>query len=229
MSCWRIDVNPDMPDANEHHSDGETNEQPLLPVAPLVESEHGESDAVRSVIAETRDNDAEVVVAPNQLLSQLDDQYLRGLETIPVSPEAPWDEAGERVLRDWMAEAKVTAAKQNAKARKLKYYHYIVSFLAISWAVLMTFASFFACSDLLGAKLTLSGLGAVQLGINLSVAFLNLGQRYQRHYEYEGKFFKFALDLEELLATDIDFRPPKDMTIRGLKEIKKSLLEAPDV
>lgn len=199
------------------------------------EHQHGETESIQSndirqIIAPTTDNQGEIVVASQQYLDQLDPVFLNGLETISATPEAPWDEIGERLLRDWMDEAKKSSLAHQATGYKLKSRYLYTQYLVIVATVLVfVAANMFPCTDQQEYKYIQIGFAAFNLFISSFAAFRNYGETYQSHFEYEGHYIRYATDIEEILVTDRDFRVPKDKTIAELKERKKQLANAPEL
>lgn len=189
-----------------------------------------ETDDVRNVIRDLQHNQTEIVPAPRQLLEQLPQQYIDGLETIPVNPEAPWDEAGEEILRCWMAEAEAASKAHQATGYKLKRRYKALQFAVISSAVaLFLINSLVPCNADLVGHIVHVVFSAINLLVAQITGFLNYGSKYQEHFEYEGHYSRYAIDIMEILATDTDFRAPKDKTIAELRERKKQLVSAPEL
>lgn len=214
----------------EHGSNQPDAEQPSEPELERFFEQKDDND-VRQVVRDLPHNQTEIVPAPREFLEQLGQQYIDNLETVPVNPEAPWDGAGEQVLHRWMAEAKTSSADHQKAGYKLKKRYKILQFaLIISATIVFVESALIPCNT---DQFALVAIRVVFTAINLLIAqlnqALNYGSKYQQHFEYEGKFAQYALDIEEILATDIDFRAPKDKTITSLLERKKQLVNAPEL
>ena len=183
------------------------------------------SDSVREAIAGTDFNQADILPAPEEYLQRLDPAIVRALETISVNPEAPWDEAGEKLLRDWMDDAAKCAKGHSRTGYKLKARYKLIAMSNImATALVFLTSSLFPCTDEPIFKyitVCISFISVIVANIN---TFFDYGPKYQKHFEYEGRFYKFVVDIEELLVTDVDFRPPKDKSMAELKERKGNLL-----
>lgn len=204
---------------------------------PLIEIEaesnaaasSASQDHVREIVRGEQDNESEIVVAPDELIRQLDQRVLDGLDTIPVTPEAPWDDAGERLVRVWMDAAQTASSEHRATGYKLKFRHKLLSIANIFATVLVfIFTSLFPCTDEPAYRGLNVTAAALALFVASVISHFNYGSKYQQHFEYEGHYAKYAIDCEELLATEPDFRAPKDKTLAELRERKKQLLNAPE-
>ena len=180
---------------------------------------------INGLLSQSPHNEVNLVPAPQQYLNQLDPEFLHNLETIPVIPEAPWDTNGEELLHRWMADAKDLAKGHRHTGYILKKRHHQLSIsVIIATALVFLVSSLFPCTTEPTYKyiqVFVSFLSLVIANIN---AFFNYGARYQLHFEYEGKYRKYAIDIEEILATQTEFRPPKDKTIVEFKERKGQLV-----
>ena len=64
---------------------------------------------------------------------------------------------------------------------------------------------------------------------NLS-SFYDYGPKYQSHFQYEGYYMRYYINIEEILATEVDFRPPKDKTTVEYRERMANLItSAPEL
>lgn len=146
-------------------------------------------------------------------------------ETVQVSEEAPWDKQGEDLLRSWLETAKQQASVHRKQGFKLKYLYKFFGILTI----------ISAGAVFLFSNIKLSSMVATDDAAHVFVAFVNLivvnlnnfleyGPKYQRQFEFEGKYSKLAVDLEEILAIDSEFRSPKDRTLAENKEKFGNLL-----
>lgn len=188
------------------------------------------SDEVRRTVASAHHNQAEVLVAPNEYIEQLDQRFIDSLETVSVTPEAPWDDQGESLLRDWMAAAQASASAHQRTGYKLKFRHKALQFSSIMSAVVVFIVStLFPCTKEDPYRYIQVTASGVAVGITQVQTFLNYGTRYREHFEYEGHYIRFATDIEELLVTDRDFRAPKDKSITEFRERKKQLVNAPEL
>ena len=170
-------------------------------------------------------NELDLVPAPQSFLDRLSSEYINNLETIPVIPEAPWDTNGEELLHRWMVEAKDMAKGHKKTGYILKFRHQRLSIAVIlSAALVFLVSSLFPCTTIKVYKYIQVGFSFLGLVIANTNAFFNYGARYQLHFEYEGKYRKYAIDIEEILATQVEFRPPKDKTIVEFKERKGQLV-----
>jgi len=150
-------------------------------------------------------------------LSSLQDSDLSvdSLETIQVSKEAPWDKQGEDLLRVWLATAKRESDLHRKKGYTLKSLYKFFGIVSI-----LTAAIVFLVANLDSTENTLRFI--IVSFINLIVvnltSFLDYGPKYQRQFEFEGKYTKISIDIEEILALDQDYRAPKDRTLAEYKE-----------
>lgn len=209
MVCTKLDDT--MPTINSVHNDAASNTS--------------STDSVRETIAGTEYNQADILPAPEDYLRQLDPAILRALETISVNPEAPWDEAGEKLLRDWMDDA-TKCAKGHAKTGyKLKRrYKGLAMCNILATGLVFLVSSLFPCTSESAYKYITVVISFISLLVANTHTFFDYGPKYQRHFEYEGRYYKFVVDMEEILVTDADFRPPKDKSIAELKERKGNLV-----
>ena len=180
---------------------------------------------IGSLLARSPHNAVDLVPASQQYIDQLDPEFVNRLETIPVIPEAPWDEQGEKLLCRWMVEAKdfATGHKRTGYILKRRHQRLSISVILSASLVFLT-SSLFPCTLNQTYKYIHIFISFISLAIANINGFFNYGANYQRHFEYEGKYRKFAIDIEEILATRADFRPPKDKTLVEFKERKGQLV-----
>jgi len=153
------------------------------------------------------------------------------LETIQVSEEAPWDKPGEDLIQSWLEIAQQQAIVHRKHGFRLKHLYRLYGILAIVSAAVVFF---FANIKVSPVKTTDDIVHVFVAFINLIVANLNnffdYGPKYQRQFEFEGKYSKLAVDLTEILAIDSEFRSPKDRTLAENKEkIGNLMINAPEV
>lgn len=153
------------------------------------------------------------------------------LETVRVSQEEPWDKQGENLLRDWLATAKQQAIIHRKHGFKLKGLYKFYGVLSIISAGFV-----FLCSNVI-----LSGDEYVDTTVKVFIAFVNLvivnlvnfldyGPKYKTQFEFEGKYAKVGVDIDQILAIDREFRSPKDRTLAEYKEKMGNLfVNAPEV
>ena len=150
---------------------------------------------------------------------QFDQTAIDSLETIQVNQEAPWDKKGEDLLRDWLVAAKQQATSHRKTGFRLKKLYKFIGITSILSAAIVFFVSNVQIST---DEHRYTVIKVTVAFINLIIAnlasFLNYGPKYQRHFEFEGKFTKISIDIEEILAIDPDFRSPKDRTLAEYKE-----------
>jgi hypothetical protein len=156
---------------------------------------------------------------------------LHNLETVPVTAEAPWDQTGEALLRVWLDEAKDESKGHKTTAYKLKrYYRRLSIAVIISTGLVFLVTSLFPCTNEDAFKFIQVIVSFISLILANIASFYNFGPKYQEHFQYEGLYMRYAIDVEEVLATDIDFRPPKDKTIVEFRERKGNLVtSAPEL
>ena len=147
------------------------------------------------------------------------------------SNEAPWDEQGTTILKTWIQEAKKESVLHRNRGFYLKKsYRFLgISSIVVAALVFLTDQIQFS-DDQLADKAYHSIFAFINLVfVNIS-SFLNLGPKYQEHFEFEGRYIKVGIEMEEILATDIQFRAPKDRTLAEYKEIVGNLFtSAPEV
>ena len=189
------------------------------------------SSSVRNIIRNTNYNESEIVRAPDDYLDLLERGFTDKLETIHCTSEAPWDGAGENLLRRWMDEAKDNSILHKKTAYKLKHFNRITSICVIfSTALVFLVTSLFPCTNDETYKIIQVIISFISLIIANIASFFDFGPKYQAHFQYEGLWMRFAIDIEELLVTDVDFRPPKDRTIVEYREKMGNLVTtAPEV
>ena len=194
-------------------------------------SSYSSSCDVPQLISNARYNEAEITPASQQYIDSLDREFVNGLETIPVTTEAPWDKAGEILLRDWMDEAKDTAIDHRRTGYKLKKrYHFLSIAVIVTAAFVFLVSSLFPCTTEESYRYIQVCFSFVSLIVANTSTFFNYGARYQKHFDYEGKYCRFAIDIQEILITQTEFRPPKDRTMVEYKERKGNLVtSAPEL
>lgn len=153
------------------------------------------------------------------------------LETIQVSEEAPWDKPGENLIHSWLETAKQQASIHRKRGFRLKQLYKFFGILSIVSAAIVFFF----------ANISVSPVGKTDTLVHIFVAFVNLlvanlnnfleyGPKYQKQFEFEGKYSKLSVDLEEILAINADFRAPKDRTLAEYKEkIGNLFVNAPEI
>ena len=172
-----------------------------------------------------------VTAAPQNILDGLEQEQYNSLETVHVSQEAPWDEQGDELLRRWMADAEKQSILHRKRGFYLKKLYRVFNILSIVAASVV----FFMGRVTFSTDETIDQLGhSVFTFINLILAnlnsFLDFGPLYQKHFEFEGKYTKVCIELEEIIATDQEYRVPKDRTLAEYKEIVGNLYtSAPEV
>ena len=193
--------------------------------------DHSSVSSVRQIVSSADHNQAEIICPTQRYLDSLNPEYINGLETIPVTPEAPWDSRGEVLLRHWMDAAKDHSEKHSAIAYKLKSLYRKLSVLVIlSTGLVFLTSSLFPCTDEVMYQYIHVFISFVSLVLANLSSFYDYGPKYQSHFQYEGYYMKYYIDIEEILATDIDFRPPKDKTIVEFKERMGNLVtSAPEL
>lgn len=152
------------------------------------------------------------------------------IETIQVTQEAPWDTAGEDLLRIWLVASKRSASSHRKTGYHLKKLYRFFGILSIvSAAIVFFFSNIIASKDIETDKIVHVFVAFINLIIANLTNFLNYGPKYQLQFEFEGKFTKLAVDIEEILAIDADFRSPKDRTLAEYKEkIGNLFVNAPE-
>lgn len=180
-------------------------------------------NSVGEIIGGTHFNQIDIVEAPESILQQLDQQFLDHLETVQVTAEAPWDTKGEKLLHLWMGDAQESAAAHNKTGYKLKTKYRQLSIAVILCAGLVfLFSSLFPCDDAYkGVQVCVSFISLIVA--NLS-AFFDYGPKYQSHFQYDGLYSRYAIDIQELIATQIEYRPPKDKTMVEFRERRGNLV-----
>lgn len=187
----------------------------------------GSSVSINDVIRNTLYNESEIAKAPEEYLNHFSQQYINNLETVQVTAEAPWDENGEKLLRRWMAQAKDCSKAHRSTAYKLKHLYRLLSITVIITAscVFLT-SSLFPCTVEPVYKVITVFISFINLTIANISNFFDFGPKYQLHFQYEGLWIRYALDIEELLVTDHDYRPPKDKSIVEYRERMGNLISS---
>ena len=197
-----------------------------------IESNHsGSSTAtVRELVSESATNETEILRAPKQYIDQFDREFLHQLETIPVTTEAPWDLKGDVLLRLWLDEAKNSSKGHKNTGYKLKKIYRILSISVIlATGLVFLVTTLFPCDDTshkyISALISFSSL----ILANIS-AFFDYGPKYQSHFQYEGLYQRYVIDINEILSTDVEYRPPKDKTLVEFRERMGNLVtSAPEL
>lgn len=141
------------------------------------------------------------------------------IETLQVSREAPWDKAGEDLLRSWLDAAKQQASAHNKTGYRLKRLYKIFGICSIvSASIVFLFSNITVTENEEGDAIFHVIVSFINLLVINLTSFLEFGPKYQLHFEFEGKFSKFGVDIEEILSCDPDFRAPKDRTLGEYKE-----------
>ena len=152
------------------------------------------------------------------------------IEEVPVTIEEPWNETTETHLRGWLGEASKAQKGHRKAGYKLKNRYRLFTGLVIFWgAVIFVVNGVVGCTgtDLeLSVKLVVNAIGVC---INALFTSLNLGYTYREHFEYEGKFFDLAQDIECTLIRDRDYRMPADAFMTEVRERTKRLTDAPEI
>ena len=163
-------------------------------------------------------------------LNHIDRETLDSLETIRVTPEAPWDEPGNLLLRSWLASSKQQASTHRTRGFKLKRFYKLIGISAILSAALVFLVSNIQGSGSSPQNIFLAVASFVNLIIANLASFLDYGPKYQRQFEFEGRYTKLMVDIEEILSTASDFRAPKDRVLGEYKEkIGNLYRNAPEV
>jgi hypothetical protein len=198
-----------------------------------IESNHSGSSStstIRELVGGSRTNETEIVRAPQHYINSIDDQILHNLETIPVTTEAPWDLKGEVLLRVWLDEAKDSSKGHRETGYKLKKLYRILSIsviLATGFVFLVT--TLFPCNDNSHKYITAIISFTSLIFANLA-AFFDFGPKYQSHFQYEGLYQRYVIDINEILSTDEVYRPPKDKTLVEFRERMGNLVtSAPEL
>lgn len=166
----------------------------------------------------------EIVRAPKHYLEQLDDIFISNLETIPVTQEQPWDKAGEILLRRWLDEAEKSASMHSKTAYRLKHlYRALGMAIILSTSLVALMNSLFPCASGSYKYVSVFISFISLIFANLSSLY-NYGPKYQQHFTYEGLYYRYAIDIQEILVTEVSFRPPKDKTIVEFRERKGNLI-----
>lgn len=141
------------------------------------------------------------------------------VETIRVSQEAPWDQSGEDILRNWMATAQQQAHTHRKRGYKLKrLYKFFGVMSVISAAVVFLFSNANIFKDDKTGTIAKVVVAFINLVISNMASFLDYGPKYKHQFEFEGRYSKFAIDIQEILAIDSEYRSPKDRTLAEYKE-----------
>jgi hypothetical protein len=197
-----------------------------------IESNHsGSSTAtVRELVSGSRTNETEIVRAPKQYLDQFDPEFLHKLETIPVTTEAPWDLKGDVLLRVWLDEAKESSKGHRNTGYKLKKNYRILSISVIlSTGLVFLITTLFPCGDD-SHKYFSAIISFISLILANFAAFFDFGPKYQSHFQYEGLYQRYVIDINEILSTDVEYRPPKDKTLVEFRERMGNLVtSAPEL
>jgi hypothetical protein len=198
-----------------------------------IESNHSGSSStatVRELVERSPTNETEIVRAPKQYIDQLDEEFLHQIETIPVTTEAPWDLKGEVLLRVWLDEAKDSSKGHRNTGYKLKNVYRILSISVIlATGLVFLITTLFPCEDdshkYISAFISFSSLILANLA-----AFFDYGPKYQSHFQYEGLYQRYVIDINEILSTDSEYRPPKDKTLVEFRERMGNLVtSAPEL
>lgn len=190
------------------------------------------SASVREIVCSATYNEAEIQPASGQYLDRIGSDYINRLETVPVTPEAPWDQRGEILLRSWMDASKNSSTNHKRTGYRLKKLYRTLSIaVIILTGLVFLLTSLFPCGT---SNNSFKYIQVFSSFLSLIVAnlssFYDYGPKYQSHFQYEGLYMRYYIDIEEILATDIDFRPPKDKTIVEFRERMGNLLtSAPEV
>ena len=156
---------------------------------------------------------------PVDTIQQFDQFTEDTLEAIQINQEAPWDEAGESLLRKWMATSWKQAADHKKTGYKFKRLYKIYGILSVVSATFVFLMSNVSISSEITTDATVHSIIAfTNLLITNLATFLNYGPKYQLQFEFEGKFSKIAIDIEEILSIHKDFRSPKDRVLAEYKE-----------
>jgi len=141
------------------------------------------------------------------------------IETLQISDEAPWDVPGEDLLHSWLEACKQQTGVHRKQGFKLKKLYKFFGILSIVSAGIVFFFANIKVSD---DQVTDDIIHIFVAFVNLLVAnlnnFLEYGPKFQKQFEFEGKYSKLAVDLEEILAIDAAYRAPKDRTLAEYKE-----------
>lgn len=152
-------------------------------------------------------------------------------ETLQISQEEPWDKSGEDLIRNWDNIAQQQASDHRARGFFLKKLYKIFGIISILTAGVVFLVS----------NITISPHHDIDTLIKVIIAFINLvvanlvnfldyGPKYQKQFEYEAKYTKLSIDIQEILAIDREFRSPKDRTLAEYKEKVGNLFStAPEV
>lgn len=165
------------------------------------------------------------------IVEEFDYNHHNTIEEKQSNTEGPWDEEGNALLRAWIIEAKKESILHKNKGFYLKRVYRILGVSTIVAAALVFFTDSVQFSKDPKLDKTYHSIFAF---INLVIvninSFLSLGPKYQQHFEFEGRYLKVCIEMEEILATNILFRSPKDRTLAEYKEIVGNLLiSAPEV
>ena len=197
-----------------------------------IESNHSgnSSTTVRELVSESSTNETEILRAPKQYIDKLDQEFLHQLETIPVTAEAPWDLKGDVLLRLWLDEAKNSSKGHKNTGYKLKKIYRILSISVIlATGLVFLVTTLFPCEDdshkYISAFISFSSLILANIA-----AFFDYGPKYQSHFQYEGLYQRYVIDINEILSTDVEYRPPKDKTLVEFRERMGNLVtSAPEL
>ena len=211
-----------------HEHDMQNKNSGDFPSTHSAKTEETKSD-VRRIVQPSQYNQTSLHIPPEHYLHQFGNEALHNLETISVTPEAPWDDKGEELLRLWMDDATQCASGHKRSGYIIKSRHRCIQYGLIICAVLVFLASsLFECTDTTYAKaitVTASALNLLFAQIN---NMLDYGPLYERHFQYEALNTQYAIYIQEILCTDADFRSPKDQTLTELREKKKQLVLGPE-
>jgi len=152
------------------------------------------------------------------------------IETLQISEEAPWDLPGEDLLHSWLETSQQQAGIHRKQGFKLKWLYKFFGILSIiSAGIVFLFANIKFSSDKAADDIVHIAAAFVNLLVANLNNFLEYGPKYQRQFEFEGKYTKLAVDLEEILAIDALYRAPKDRTLAEYKEkIGNLFVNAPE-
>lgn len=172
-----------------------------------------------------------VTPAPQHVIDELDASVYNSIEEVHVSQEAPWDEQGDQLLRNWVADIEKQSVLHRSRGFYLKRLYRILGITSIVAASLVFFTSNieFSTNELSNqiGHSVFTFLNLILANLN---SFLDYGPKYQQHFEFEGKYTKVGIEIHEILATDHEYRIPKDRTLGEYKEIVGNLyVSAPEV
>ncbi len=152
-------------------------------------------------------------------------------ETIRVTQEEPWDSKGEDLLCIWLASTEQEASKHRTRGFRLKRLYKIFGILSIVSAAIVFFCSNIDIPPDTGTESFVRVfVSFLNLIIANLVSFLDYGPKYQKQFEFEGRYLKVSVDIKSVLASTKDYRPPKDRTLAEYKErIANLYANAPEV